>query len=131
MLIRGGSAKNRRSSQGYHIAIVNVVRWMIENFRESDYVVIKMDVEGAEHGILSGLLDRGKLGIIDILAYECHAARTSTACKDLNRRLDAAAVASKTKILREAQGYQGWDQFSTPDKYYPSDPRSDKFQSNG
>ena len=126
MLIRGGfssGGKAQGSSTEYHVPIVNVVQWMMDNFRESDFVVVKMDVEGAEHGILSGLLDHGKLGIIDILAFECHAAKTSTACKDLNKRLDQAAVASKTKILREASGYQGWDRFSTPDKYYPLDPK--------
>eukprot|EP00439_Symbiodinium_sp_Y106_P054660 s3412_g7.t1 len=134
VLIRGGfGAGNAKkdTSREYHIPMVNVVRWMIDSFRESDYIVVKMDVEGAEHGILSGLLDSGKLGLIDILAFECHAAKTSPACKKLNRRLDKAAVVSKTKILREASGYQGWDHFSTPDRYYPLDPRVGRPQSNG
>ncbi|CAE7323764.1 unnamed protein product [Symbiodinium sp. CCMP2456] len=134
VLIRGGfGAGNAKkdTSREYHIPMVNVVRWMIDSFRESDYIVVKMDVEGAEHGILSGLLDHGKLGLIDILAFECHAAKTSPACKKLNRRLDKAAAVSKTKILREASGYQGWDHFSTPDRYYPLDPRIGRPQSNG
>jgi len=123
-IIRGGKPGNSPDSRKMKVPIVDVVSWMVKHFREEDYLVLKMDAEGAEHDIFDALLNANKFGILDVIAYECHPAK-SDKCNDLNRRVDRAAKASRGLVLREGNGkhsYQGIDRYSTADKYFPIDP---------
>ena len=52
--------------------IVDVTSWLARNFHVDDYVLVKLDVEGAEHEIVERLEARGALGLIDVMAIECH-----------------------------------------------------------
>jgi FkbM family methyltransferase len=45
---------------------------MLGQYQETDYVVVKMDVEGAEYEILRHLMLRGKMPLIDMLLAELH-----------------------------------------------------------
>lgn len=40
--------------------------------KDGDFVVVKMDIEGAEYPIIKHLSDKGSLGLIDVLAVEFH-----------------------------------------------------------
>lgn len=124
-IMRGGAIQNSELLEArIKVPIVDVVSWMLKYFSETDYIVMKMDAEGAEHDIFDALLASGKLAILDVLAYECHPP-SSDKCKVLNRRVDAAAKSAGTLVLREGRGrfaYEGVDQYSTPDKYFPLDP---------
>ena len=57
--------------------VVDVVGWIASHFAPDDYVVLKMDVEGAEHKIVHALAERGVLPLIDVFAIECHNKRRS------------------------------------------------------
>ena len=57
----------------FDVPKVDVVRWMEESFREEDYVVLKMDVEGAEMEILPKLLATNATRLVDVFLWECHA----------------------------------------------------------
>merc|ERR1711972_1068689 len=99
---------------------------MVKHFRKEDCIILKMDVEGAEHEILEALLKLHKLGLFDILLYECHKA-DSERCVRLNQRVRKAAAVAGTTVRMEAVGQQSYvaiDRYSTPERYYPLDPRS-------
>lgn len=117
---QGGNPFSGERGKTFRVTIVDVVSWMISSFHERDYVVVKMDVEGAEHGILRELIRRHKLGVIDILAYECHGGKK---CVGLNAEVAAEAKTSGVSLLHEGKDYHGWDRYSTPELYYPLDPR--------
>lgn len=109
----------------FKVPIVDVVTWMSKYFIKTDYIVMKIDAEGAEHGIFDALLNSGSFAILDVLAYECHPMK-SDKCKNLNRRVDAAARSTGALVLREGSSsreYEGLDRYSTPDKYFPVDPQ--------
>ena len=56
----------------FRVRVVDIPAWIESSFSMQDYVILKMDVEGAEHGILEQLVKRGVLPLIDVLAIECH-----------------------------------------------------------
>mmetsp|Transcript_25766 Transcript_25766/g.60183 ORF Transcript_25766/g.60183 Transcript_25766/m.60183 type:complete len:350 (-) Transcript_25766:36-1085(-) len=123
--IRGGAIADRDHGTQADVIAVDTVSWLIENFSEDDYIVLKMDVEGAEFEILSGLYRRNKLHLIDLLAYECHNwARSMPHIPEFANCHTIADTLQSSHIqtLMEGAGYQGWDSFSTPDKYKPEVP---------
>ena len=54
------------------VQIVDFAVWLNASFRVRDHVLVKMDVEGAEHSIVRRLKEIGALRLIDRLAFECH-----------------------------------------------------------
>jgi len=54
----------------YRVPVVDVVTWMERELRPIDFVILKMDVEGAEQAILEAILKRNLLRRIDILSLE-------------------------------------------------------------
>merc|ERR1719159_1440215 len=107
-MIRGG-AHNETGTDQEEVNLVDVAAWMIKNFREEDYVILKSDIEGGEFKLLSSLLDQGKAHLIDKLLLECHGAYGD--CPALVARLTEAGVHPQ----REGEGgFQGWDSLSSP-----------------
>lgn len=49
--------------------------WLAKNVSRDDYVVCKMDVEGAEFDVLEHLLKTRLIGLIDVLLVEWHVSR--------------------------------------------------------
>jgi len=122
-MIRGGAVSTGDASrEGVQMVVpmVNVVDWMIDNFREEDFVFLKLDAEGVEHQILSRFIDRGKFGLIDVLLMECHSFAGN--CKALMGRVKDQARKVKTKVMTESRRFPGYDSCSTPDRYAPADP---------
>ena len=74
---RKGSMKHLAAGAGssnatFDVQIVDVTSWLARNFHVDDYVLVKLDVEGAEHEIVERLEARGALSLIDVMAIECH-----------------------------------------------------------
>ncbi|ORY36270.1 hypothetical protein BCR33DRAFT_770302 [Rhizoclosmatium globosum] len=51
---------------------VNIGRFILQNFRAEDFVVVKMDIEGAEYDVVPHLYSTGAYTIIDYLYIEWH-----------------------------------------------------------
>lgn len=47
-------------------------KWLADNFECSDYVVLKLDIEGPEFVIFDQLLREGTLALLDEVYMECH-----------------------------------------------------------
>lgn len=45
---------------------------MRTHFTYSDFIFVKMDIEGAEWPVLEKMINDGTIGLIDELAFECH-----------------------------------------------------------
>lgn len=65
------------------VPVIDLVSWMKKHFRQSDLVIAKMDVEGAEHAILNRMMDDDSINLIDVLGLECH----GKGCQQLNKGL--------------------------------------------
>lgn len=85
-----------------HVRIVDFVQWLTSYMRISDFVLVKMDVEGAEHWIIPHLIETGADSLIDVLAWECHG--KGGECPKLAQRLDKTSI----HVLDEKKDYDGW-----------------------
>lgn len=119
-LIRGGAvpATNKTTFDPANTFITRVVdfpRWLATSFSLGDVLVVKLDVEGAEHDIIARLVHDGTIRYIHTLLIECHEANPNNGrCR---RLLDAVrAAAPKTRIVPEGLGswYRGLDSHSQP-----------------
>lgn len=52
-----------------------LARWLTTSFTRSDFVVLKMDVEGAEASIIPALVDANATRLIDVFLWECHTSK--------------------------------------------------------
>eukprot|EP00121_Abeoforma_whisleri_P008006 Awhi_evm1s7330 len=55
----------------FDIRVADVIAWIDECFTKDDFVSVKIDVEGAEFGILNKMMT-DKMEKIDQLGFECH-----------------------------------------------------------
>ncbi|XP_033635769.1 uncharacterized protein LOC117296813 [Asterias rubens] len=62
----------RKLSYRKLIPTVDLARWIKDSFTKEDYVILKLDVEGAEYGILRNMLDHGAFDFIDKYYGEYH-----------------------------------------------------------
>ena len=139
-LIRGGSiAREYRSAQQqarsnflawsgdlkqyeYRVPVVDVVSWMRASFSRDDFVVVKLDAEGAEWEILDEMIEQQMLDVIDVLSLEMHGdmgtrhtrhfkKTKSSLLHELQRRAPRMHIANETY---EGATHRGYDSFSEP-----------------
>lgn len=103
------------------VRVVDWVSWLQRHFSAHDVVVVKMDIEGAEHTILPRMAGDGSIDLIDVLGLECHGGKLL--CPALFRDLTRHGV----RLVSEA-AYSplssGVDPFSHVKDMLPLDPRS-------
>ncbi|XWW92858.1 hypothetical protein V2A60_000785 [Cordyceps javanica] len=58
--------------QGTELSAINFARWLLMETLPQDYVVVKMDIEGAEYDILPHLVEMQAWTVIDVLLVEWH-----------------------------------------------------------
>jgi len=113
-LIRNRTEKVPLVSMQMHI--VDVVEWIKQSFSPEDWVVLKMDIEGAEFSVLPSLIRTGGIRNVDLVAWECHGpiarargpmgdTAAGNNCIMLTRQLKQAGV----EVLVEYKNYIGYD----------------------
>jgi FkbM family methyltransferase len=75
-------------------------RWLAENFGPDDYVIVKMDIEGAEYEVLEKVIADGNLALIDELFVEFH--------HHLNENISRARHDSLVRTLRRTCRLEIW-----------------------
>jgi FkbM family methyltransferase len=71
------------------VPLVNLMRLLSETALKEDYVMVKMDIEGAEHDILPCLAKSSAAGLIDVLFVEKHPVEWSLASAPVSALSDA------------------------------------------
>jgi FkbM family methyltransferase len=54
------------------IPCVDLSTWIKNNFTEDDYVILKLDIEGAEYEVLNKMIDDGSIKLVNELWGEWH-----------------------------------------------------------
>lgn len=96
-LSRSPAAEPALPDKAWSVRSVDVVRWLSESFSVDDFVIAKMDVEGAENDIVPALLATNAARLIDVLLWECHlsirgGAAGKCQCQSWDRALLAAGI---------------------------------------
>jgi len=75
---RGGQANGvfsnprARDEKVVPVESVDFGSWIKKNFDKTDYIVVKMDIEGAEQDVLEKMVEDGSIDFVNILYVEFH-----------------------------------------------------------
>jgi len=56
---------------------IDFSKWILDNFQKNDYIVLKMDIEGAEYEVLPKMLKDGSMEYVNLAFVEFHDQRPS------------------------------------------------------
>lgn len=98
-----GKAQTKRWRVDYSNSItvqtIDFDRWLRENISEQDYVIAKMDIEGAEYKVLQRMMLSGSLKLLDEIRVEWHWQRYPTEASESEHRRIREAVSSQCKLV--------------------------------
>ncbi|MDA7838759.1 glycosyltransferase family 29 protein [bacterium] len=100
-LIGGVTSVNIGKWRAYTVPVVDVVTWMRTYFSKDDFIVLKMDIEGAEFPILNEMLNNNDIQNINYLIMECHSKGGN--CNTLGKRLQRV---KGLVIMEEGKDYK-------------------------
>lgn len=60
------------------IPCIDFSKWLISNFKKDDYIIVKMNIEGAEYRVLNKMLDDGSMEYVKELYIKFHSRKIST-----------------------------------------------------
>jgi len=66
------SLNNLRDDHFLNIPCFDLSSWIADTFNEDDYIILKLDIEGAEYEVLNKLIDDGNIHLINELWGEWH-----------------------------------------------------------
>lgn len=102
------------------VKTIDISRFIKENFNKEDYIILKMDIEGAEYEVLDKLLKDKTIEYIDNLILEFHGSKI----KDLHSWFDEMMIEhkcdAKTYYLKQLENlgintdvypYKNWPTF--------------------
>lgn len=58
-----------------YVPTIDIDRWIKENFQKNDYIILKLDIEGAEYDVVRHMLKNGSMSYINKLFIEWHSIR--------------------------------------------------------
>lgn len=105
-----GNASGVYQQELFHVPSIDVAGWIATSFTRQDWIVLKMDIEGAEFAIFDRLEKLGATCIIDILIWQCHDINPyGRSCSTLERQIRATCPG--IAIIEEDQSslYSGID----------------------
>ncbi|MFC1771569.1 FkbM family methyltransferase [Candidatus Margulisiibacteriota bacterium] len=70
----GGLDKN----VSIEVTAINLSEWIRSNFKKTDFIILKLDIEGAEYEVLNKLITDGTIEYINILCGEFHCDKIDT-----------------------------------------------------
>ena len=88
----GGLNKNKPIK----VPCINLGKWIMKNFNPDDYIVLRMDIEGAEYRVLPAMIKDGSIKYVNELYYEPHWNKVGVSYKD--NRLLAKYLARHTEV---------------------------------
>ena len=110
-LVSGGLTSERKlvrlgSNRARHkVPVVDVAAWLLASFKETDIVVLKIDIEGAEHALIPRLIASNATRLLDAVLWECHRVTGKSSCRDHQKALEMAKVPI---VLQEPYNFDGW-----------------------
>ncbi|KAF3794421.1 hypothetical protein EJ110_NYTH02362 [Nymphaea thermarum] len=82
-----GESKEVMKVQGFDFA-----EWLMGTVSEGDFVVMKMDVEGAEFDLIPRLIETGAICLIDEIFLECHYNRWQRSSPERTKKLQCGGI---------------------------------------
>ncbi|KAG0000776.1 hypothetical protein BGZ65_004069, partial [Modicella reniformis] len=96
-------------SKGTDLTGINIARWLLQNTLPQDFVVVKMDIEGAEYEVIPHLAEMSTWTVIDHLLVEWHGAEVGGGTPEEIQFRDKRASAAKNKLIAEGVTMPAYD----------------------
>ena len=78
----------QRAASSIRVPTVDFGAWLESSFSEADWVVLKIDAEGAEHDVMPAILNApARRRLVDALFWECHESEGGRPCKELTHEI--------------------------------------------
>jgi len=81
------SDKKMKSNREIKATCLGVVPFFQGMFKEDDYIVLKLDIEGKEYDVLDGLIESGEISKVDKLYVEWHWRKVASISKERHQTL--------------------------------------------
>lgn len=78
--------------------------WLEQNFDKEDFIVLKMDIEGAEYEVLNKMIDDGTIDYVDELIIEFHGRKQMNCTQrhhDLYKKIETYLTNSDIKVYND------------------------------
>lgn len=85
--------------RGFKPKSISLANWILNNFSREDYIVLKLDVEGAEYRIIQDFKNKNVLNYINEFFYEWHGPKKGYTFKDDMNALTTLEEAGLTPKL--------------------------------
>jgi FkbM family methyltransferase len=96
---------NARKHQGFNqvkVECVDFSSWLKDNFTKDDYIVLKMDIEGAEYEVIDKMYEDGTLGYVNEFYGELHNIKCGKFIEDDKKIIDNLSEHDLTLYYWEA-----------------------------
>ncbi|CAO3569220.1 unnamed protein product [Mortierella alpina] len=99
----------RSGAKGTDLTGINIATWLLRNTLPRDFVVVKMDIEGAEYEVIPHMADMGAWVVIDHLLVEWHGAGVGGGTPEEIQLREDRAAAAKDKLIKEGVQMPAYD----------------------
>ncbi|KAF9983140.1 hypothetical protein BGZ65_002127 [Modicella reniformis] len=99
----------KSKSQGTDLTGINFSAWLLRNTSPRDFVVIKMDIEGAEYEVIPHMAEMSAWTVVDHLLVEWHGARVGGGTPQEMEYREKRAEAARKKLMDEGVNMPHYD----------------------
>jgi FkbM family methyltransferase len=86
------------------VQMVDLASYILENFEPQDYLVLKLDVQGAEYQLVPHLISTGAIALLDEIHVEWH----DYLFEDTSIEIDAPKVLLQEAVREHGLRYEEW-----------------------
>jgi len=96
--------KFHKEVEACDVSSIDMSNWILSNFEERDYIILKMDIEGSEYDVLEKMIGDGSMSFIDELWIEFHWSK----CGVSKQRHDELVRKINTFKIKLDPHWDGW-----------------------
>ena len=94
-------AQSWKQKSEYQVKAISLSNWIKNNFNLNDYIILKMDIEGAEYDVIKHLDATGTLQFVDVLFLEIHGLKCG---KSFEESMDLINIVEKNNLVPYSWG---------------------------
>lgn len=86
-LFKDKTTSNIKTAKPIKVPCIDFSKWILDTFKIDDYIIIKMNIEGAEYPVLNKMISDGSINYIDKLIVAFHSHKITSIRKEEHDKL--------------------------------------------
>ena len=92
------------------VSCIDFSKFIKDNFKLSEYIIVKMDIEGAEYKVIEKMLEKGIFEYVDEFYVEFHGAKIKDLYPYFDEIKERTGFAAKNHLIQEIDKFDvKWD----------------------